>query len=143
LPYRPGEAAPAGYIYDERARRGPIIGGLITFAVPYSLSLLVAAQDSANKKTWLLVPGFGPWLTLLARDSSCDPNLPIHDCTEDGATRMVLVIDGMLQTAGVIMAATGLLNPLKRFIRSDWAPQVSLRPRLVGKTPALSLSGTF
>ena len=164
LPVVPNEAPPPGYVYEERVKRGPFIGGLITFGVPYSLGLLVISQDSENKKGLLGVPWFGPWLTLLARHSTCDQSLPISDCSEDFGARLLIVIDGILQTGGGIMAASALFNPQKRYARQDLAPQaqqpqqpqqpqqapqvspgpqVSLVPRFFGRAPGVTLFGAF
>lgn len=144
LPYREGEPAPQGYAFDEEVRRGPVIGGLITLGVPYLLGLLVASEESYNnKKGYLVVPGVGPWLTLLLRDSSCDPDLAISSCTEDSSARFVLVIDGLLQTAGGIFVAYGFTNTKKRYVREDWAPRVAVTPMLSADRVGVSVTGAF
>ncbi len=144
LPYREGEPAPPGYEYEEEIRRGPVVGGFITLGVPYLLGLLIAAQEEYdNKKAFLVIPALGPWLTLLTRDSSCDPSLPISSCDEDSAARFALVLDGLLQTAGGVIAASGLFNKKKRYVRSDWRPQISLVPRPLASGMALTVSGSF
>ncbi len=125
-------------------RRAPVVGGLITLGVPYLLGLLIASQEGYNnKKGFLVIPGVGPWLTLLTRESSCDPNLAISTCNEDSNARFALVLDGLLQTTGGVLTAYGFLNTRKRYVRNDWAPQISLTPRWTGRGFDLSLASTF
>ena len=156
LPYRVGEPAPPGYIFDEQVRRGPLIGGLITLGVPYLIGLLVASQENySNKKGYLLVPVLGPWLTLITRDSSCDPTLPISDCIEDSASRFVLVLDGILQTGGAVLASSGIFNTRKRYmlkleegpassaLPAAAPPSVTLLPRATKRGFGFDLLGHF
>lgn len=143
LPYRPGEPAPPGYRYDEQVRRGAVIGGAITGGVPYLLGLLVASSENfTNKRGFLVLPALGPWLTLLTRDSTCDAQLPISECTEDFSTRLVLTIDGLLQTGGAILIASGVLNPRKRYVLEGWGG-VTVSARVYPGGGGLGASGHF
>jgi hypothetical protein len=101
--------------------------------------LIASQEDYSNKKGFLFAPGIGPWLTLLTRSSTCDPSLPISDCSEDWNSRFALVLDGLLQTGGAILTAHGIFNTHKRYVRNDWAPSLAITPRLLGKSPGLSL----
>lgn len=155
LPYREGEPPPPGYVFDEEMRRGPLIGGLITLGVPYLIGLLVASQENySNKKGYLLIPAVGPWLTLLARDSSCDPTLPISDCVEDSASRFALVLSGILQTGGAVITASGIFNTRKRYMLkleegpppstpTVMPPQVSVLPRAMRQGFGFDVVGRF
>jgi len=105
---------------------------------------LIASQEGYNnKKGFLVIPGVGPWLTLITRESSCDPDLAISNCDEDSSARFALVLDGLLQTTGGVLATYGFLNTRKRYVREDWRPQVAITPRWVGRGVDLTLTSTF
>jgi hypothetical protein len=111
--------------------------------VPYLLGLLVASSENfSNKRGFLVLPAFGPWLTLLLRDSTCDRDLPISECTEDFSTRLVLTIDGILQTGGAILVAYGALNPKRRYAL-DLPSGLQVSPRLYHGGGGLGASGVF
>jgi hypothetical protein len=120
-----------------------VIAGAITAGVPYLLGLLVASSENfSNKRGFLVVPGVGPWLTLLTRDSTCDRDLPISECTEDFSTRLILTIDGMLQTGGALLVAYGVFNPKRRYVLEN-VGALRFSPRLYPGGVGLGASGKF
>ncbi len=145
LPYEEGDAIPAGYRLREEKRRGLIIAGSIVTGIPWMISLTAAtAADFDNKSGYLVVPGVGPWLMLLAggaSDRSCGSDSVL--CEESRAgLRATLVFDGLVQSAGAAMFAAGFLFPRQRLVRQDvtigFAP-TTLAPGAYG----LGAVGTF
>lgn len=146
LPYEDGDTIPAGYRLRQQPRRGLIIGGSIMVGVPWALGTTAAAGDNfRNKSGFLLVPGIGPWLMLLAggaKDSaSCDSSTD-HCSGSRSGLRAVLTLDGLVQTAGAVMFVAGFMVPRKRLVREDVT--VSLAPTPIGRDGyGLGAIGTF
>ena len=140
---------PAGYHVEERPRRGLVIAGTIVLAVPYGLGLAVAGgQNFPNSSGWLIVPGIGPWLTLLTRHKSgnCSDNSTFNDCVDtsvDDTTRTFLIIDGLMQTGGAVMLIAGIAAP-KKVIARDFVGNLHLTPSTIGRSGyGAFLTGTF
>jgi hypothetical protein len=141
LPYTEGASAPTGYHLDSRPQKGLIIAGSVSFGVAYLSSLLAASglqQDSSRAKDGggaetlpLFIPVIGPFIGL----ATLDP---------DPVGSGWLVLDGLVQTGGVIMFVTGLVSPTKKFVRDDLAVRWTVSPVTVGRNaPGLGVSGTF
>jgi hypothetical protein len=100
--------------------------------------------DFDDHSGWLVVPGIGPWLMLLAggaRDD-CSSSGTYSYCESNSALRAVLTLDGIGQTAGLVMFISGLAFPTKRLIRQDVT--VSLLPTRVGRDGyGLGVVGAF
>lgn len=131
LPYEVGDPIPPGYRLREQNRRGLIIAGSIVTGIPWIISVTAATgADFENKSGYLLVPGIGPWLMLLAggaSDRSCDDTSGYTLCeTSRAGLRAVLVFDGLVQSAGAAMFASGFLFPRQRLVRQDLT--VSIAP---------------
>jgi hypothetical protein len=146
LPYSEGQAVPPGYRVVERSRRGLIIAGLVTTGVAWSFSVTAAVTaDYEDNSGFLLIPVLGPWLMLAtggADDPPCTNDADIEFCESNAGLRGVLVLDGLVQTAGAVMFVLGVANPSKRLVRDD----VSFRvvPMTIGKTGnGLGVVGTF
>jgi hypothetical protein len=139
VPYA-GGPVPAGYHVEERPRRGLVIAGTVVLAVPYGLGLAVAGgQNFPNSSGWLIVPGVGPWLTLLTRhkSSGCSGTSNSSDfdsCVDeslDDTTRTFLIIDGLMQTGGAVMLIAGLAAP-KKVIARDFVGSLHFTPSTIG-----------
>jgi hypothetical protein len=145
LPYEEGQRIPAGYRLVERPRRGLVIAGAIVTGVLWALSTTSAVgADFDDHSGWLVVPGIGPWLMLLAgggRDH-CQTSGTYSYCDSNSGLRAVLTLDGIGQTAGLVMFISGLAFPTKRLIRQDVT--VSLLPTRVGRDGyGLGVVGAF
>jgi hypothetical protein len=145
LPYEEGDPIPPGYRLREQKRRGLIIAGSIVTGIPWVISLTAATgADFENKSGYLIVPGIGPWLMLLAggaSDRSCGSDSVL--CEESRAgLRAVLVFDGLVQSAGAAMFAAGFLFPRQRLVREDVT--VSVVPATIAPGAyGLTAVGTF
>jgi hypothetical protein len=145
VPYEDGEPIPAGYQLRREARRGPVIAGSIVMGVPWMLSVTGAsADDFENKSGFLLLPGVGPWLMLLAggaKDTNCEPSRDF--CSSDNSgLRGVLVLDGLMQSTGAILLTIGLLYPREHLVPKPLG--VSFVPARLGEHGyGLGAVGTF
>lgn len=122
LPYEAGDPIPAGYRLRSQPRRGLVIAGSIVTGVPWVISVTAATgADFDNKSGFLLVPGIGPWLSLLAgagKDRNCGSTSDF--CNGDRSSlRAALVLDGLVQSAGAAMLIIGIAVPRKRLVRDD------------------------
>jgi hypothetical protein len=133
-----GEPIPDGYHRATRIRKGPIIGGAITFGTLYLFSVLAAAsaQDTARSEglssspeAALYVPGIGPFIQMAS--------------TSTATGTVVLAIDGLAQSAGLALLIYGLTSPRTVLIRNDFA-QAAIVPIAFGKEGAgLGVVGRF
>jgi hypothetical protein len=134
LPYEEGDQIPAGYRLRHQPRRGLIIAGAVLTGTFWTLSMTGAAEDNFDHKSgFLVLPVLGPWLMLAAggaRDRDCETSDSGH-CGDEPATRALLVLDGLVQTAGAAMLISGIAFPRKRLVRSDVT--IGLAPSPVGE----------
>ncbi len=135
--YEEGQAVPEGYRVEERARRGLIIGGAVTFGVTYILSAMVGlVAESADRASGgtgqsyipLYIPLAGPFITIGTSDAK-------------GGGVFVLMVDGLAQVAGAAMFIGGLAAPQKKLVRNDVA--LSVKPIVTGDTLGLGVSGSL
>ncbi len=143
LPYEDGDPIPAGYRLRRQPRRGLLIAGAIVTGVPWVISVTAATgADFDNKSGFLLVPGVGPWLALLAgagKDRDCGTEF----CNADkSGLRAALVLDGLVQSAGAAIFIIGIAVPRKRLVRDDVT--LSFLPTTLGNDGyGLGAVGTF
>jgi hypothetical protein len=111
----------------------------------FSVTAAVAA-DYEDNSGFLLLPVLGPWLMLAtggADDPPCNEvNTEFESCTSNAGLRAVLVLDGLVQTAGGVMFVLGVMNPTKRLVRDDVAFRV-VPMRLGRDGNGLGVVGTF
>jgi hypothetical protein len=92
--------------YSTLPNRALFTTGAMTFGVPYTASVLVAASTGSAANNNLYVPVVGPWLTLGQRHcTSIDP------CDSEVLTGTLLAIDGAMQGIGVLTMAASLFVP--------------------------------
>jgi hypothetical protein len=147
-----GEPIPPGYHPSTRVRTGLIAGGLTMFGAPYLISVLAAAigEDAKNSSTIynsscncyqtqagtndaapLFIPVVGPFITMGNSNSA--------------SLDVLLVVDGLLQAAGVGLFIYGVAVPKTVLVRNDLG-KVKINPPMpfVGKNSmGLGLSGSF
>lgn len=145
LPYEPGDPIPPGYHLREQPRRGLVIAGALMTGVPWALSVTAAtAANFDNKLGFLFIPAIGPWLALATgagKDKTCASTDEFCD-GDRASARAVLVLDGLVQSAGATMLVIGLLVPRKRLVRDDVT--LGLVPATLGRDGyGLGAVGTF
>ena len=147
LPYEEGQPIPPGYHVVSKPRTGLIVAGSVVTGVPWMISVTAATgADFEDKSGWLVVPGIGPWLMLMAggaRDRDCSNTSYDSTCVHDrGPERSIIVLDGLVQSAGAAMFIIGLAVPKTRLVRDDVT--VSMMPTLVGRDGyGAGVVGTF
>lgn len=133
LDYTEGQEIPPGYHKDTHVRRGMIIGGAVTFGVLYTLSLIVAdaarvdsSSGERNNLSTLYVPCIGPLILATKVDNGSG----------------ILVVDGLAQTAGVIMFIAGFAFPRSELVRNDLG-SIKVLPMIGKERTGVSLVASF
>jgi hypothetical protein len=90
-----------------RPNRTLLMTGLVVFGAPYVASIGIAATSSHGGDGNLWVPAVGPWLDFGAR-GGCPAG---GDCGAETGNKVLLVIDGILQTVGLLQVAGAFVFP--------------------------------
>jgi hypothetical protein len=110
LDYIEGQPVPPGYRVHTQTRTKLAIAGGSLFGGSYLLSVGVASVDSGNQRSSpllpLVIPLAGPFITIASAGS------------RDAAT-LLLVLDGLAQTSGVLMFIIGLASEDTVLLRND------------------------
>jgi hypothetical protein len=137
---------PAGYVVVEEPRKGPLIGGAITFGVSYGIGLLVAAGYNLENGTYYLaVPVLGPFLMLGLVDECEEDDWGYATYDSDCRSRDVrgiLALDGLTQAVGAALLTYAVGWPRKSFVRQDLA-SLQLVPMISEERQGLMLTGRF
>jgi hypothetical protein len=112
--------------------------GIFTFAIPYTISVVVGATSNTAPDHLLFIPLVGPWLDLAERPS-CPITAP--SCNSETAARVGLVFDGVFQGIGVLMVVTGLL--WRHEVVATRVSKVHISPYFGPTGSGLSLNGSF
>ncbi len=126
-----GQAQPLGYHRETRARRGPVIGGWITFGVIYGLTATVGLN--ARDESLLVVPLAGPLIRAAARDC--------HSASSCEADRTLYVYSFLGQATGAALLAYGYGYPNKVFVRD--AGTFRVLPVVSPQASGLAAVGAF
>jgi hypothetical protein len=122
LPYKPGQSLPPNYVLQTEARLALIVPGVAVLGAAWLTSVVFAAL---TRQGTLAVPVVGPWMTAA--------DMPRSQCssgdTDDGwcgvgagigqTLTALLVIDGVLQTAGALLSLYGAATPRSVLVRKD------------------------
>jgi hypothetical protein len=128
-------------VETESSPRGPLIAsGLVSFGISYGAAVAVAATSNHQGDNRLYVPVLGPWLDLGDR-GSC--NINNSACDGETTSKVLLVVDGIFQGAGVLAVVGGILAPSpSRTLVSD--TRVHVVPVSYGSgAPGLAAFGRF
>jgi hypothetical protein len=147
--YDDGDPIPPGYTVQRRSDRARLVVGSILFVIPYVLSALVAgtavnatsAPTATNPDTPtgtqfapLFIPCVGPFVTIGTTHTS------------DERMTVVYVLDGLLQTGGVVIFVSGLAfgeKFLQRTSQSPPKPTEPLHPEVLVGLGSTSLKWRF
>jgi hypothetical protein len=121
-------------------------GGIAVFAGAYVPSVIVAIANTNPHDNWLYLPLAGPWIDLGIRPA-CG-NLPGQtNCARASTYAGLLIVDGIMQTLGVIGAALGAVTPERRTYsiaaRREERPSVRLVPASIGRGYGVAAFGKF
>jgi hypothetical protein len=106
------------------------LSGFALFGVAYSNSVLVALLSDRASDRKLYIPVVGPWLDLGERDCAAQP------CSLPWLSGTLLVVDGVVQGAGVALLAASLFLP-------DRPPDVGVGAARVEVWPVRLASGAY
>lgn len=130
LPYADGQPVPPCFRVHERIRWRPTIGGIVLLSTTHSITAVTAATTwswgAGSGVAALLVPVAGPFIAL---------------GTIEGATEgfgwiigIPMIVDGLAQTAGVILIVVGASTTQPVLMRTDvGASEVGPQLRLRGQ----------
>lgn len=131
--------------YEPRRRWGLFAGGLATFGAMYTMTVLAAA---ASRDGVAAIPVVGPFIEIANYRSRFDCANPplgsVYYCrAENSGDQMlygILIVDGLVQAAGLAMAAAGLLTTQQVRV---WDVKMTLLPSVTPNGGGVSAFGTF
>jgi len=91
-------------VVDDGPNRLLLATGFVTLGFAYGISAYVAVGTEHGSEKWLFVPIAGPWVALARREDCGDR------CNVEGASRALLVADGIVQLAGVAQIAAAFVT---------------------------------
>ena len=144
--------APAAESGVRRVESGPntaMIGtGLVVLGVTYGASAIVAGTSDHQGDSHLYVPIVGPWMDLADR-GGCPAG---QTCDSEATSKVMLVLDGIFQGAGVLAILGGFLSPETREVTTTTTTssakpkplQVRVTPARMGRGGSgVAIVGTF
>jgi hypothetical protein len=132
--------APVAVTESSSLRTDLIATGLISFGISYGAAVVVAGTSDRTADHRLYVPVVGPWLDLADR-GTCD--IDKSSCDSETTNKVLLVLDGIFQGAGVISTVAGVLTPVEHetYVSSR---KVHVTPVSFGRgAPGLAAFGRF
>jgi hypothetical protein len=130
LKYEEGMPPPRGYHLEENPRKGLVISGALVLGGSYLFSALVGGTSSNTDDRWLLLPVFGPFFDIAARNahgcSSSDTGCNVFD----PIIKFYLAVDGIAQVAGGVLLATGFIFPKKEYVSDTYYGRSARGPRI-------------
>lgn len=128
IDYEEGDILLPGYELKVQPTRSLVVGGIVTFAVPYGLSALIGGafafdDNERDAETFgpLLVPLFGPFISL-GIENARTQEFPNPRSTEDDVYTFFMLLNGFTQMTGAAMIAAGILVPEKYLQRAQALP---------------------
>ncbi len=118
--------------------------GLLLWGIPYTTSVVVAAQSSNSVDQHLYVPIVGPWIDLGQR-GGC----PVADnsCNTETTNKVLLAVDGVFQAVGTLEVIWGFLRPEHREVTTvaatKYTPKMTFTPSNVASGYGLAAIGEF
>ena len=139
----PVVAEPAPVTETSSMRTSLIASGLVSFGISYGAAVIVAGTSDRKADHRLYVPVVGPWLDLADR-GNCD--IDKSSCDSETTNKVLLVIDGIFQGAGVISTVAGILTPVESTRTTVYSTnkKVHVTPVSFGRgAPGLAAFGRF
>jgi len=118
--------------------------GLILWGVPYTASVVTAAQSSNPADQHLYVPIVGPWIDLSQR-GGCP--VAANSCNTETTNKVLLVGDGIFQAIGTLDVLWAFLRPEHREITTvsatRYTPKIAFAPSSVASGYGLTALAVF
>jgi hypothetical protein len=131
-------------VYSDTVYVGPnralLWGGVVTLGVPYTASVIVAAESSRSGDKSLYIPIAGPWVDLVQR-SGCP--VALTTCNSETLNKVLLVGDGIFQAVGTIAILSSFFVRHHRARGTASAPELHLAPMSIRAGSGLAVLGTF
>jgi hypothetical protein len=103
--------------------------GAVVFFAPYAASLTIAGHSDHVGADRLYVPVAGPWLALQRWGDCFEPT-----CDRSTSDTALLVVDGVVQAAGVVAMLDALFEPSHRLVVHTADTRIHFAPRHDGLT---------
>lgn len=134
-------------VYD-RYNAAMFTTGALIFGAAYGASVVAAATASDDNRDRgferLYIPVAGPWLALSDRG---DCPITSSACDRETTTKILLIADGVFQSAGVLAMIGGVLEPSRRRVQvrnTKLDTKVRVTPSTVGSgDPGVAVFGRF
>jgi hypothetical protein len=125
-------------------RSNVIVTGALTFGISYGIAAFAAAESDRDSDKRMYVPLLGPWLALADRG---DCPVDQQSCDSETTDKVLMVIDGVFQAAGVVTAVYGVLSPRTVTVHHSNSAkrEVHMVPLSMGhgSSAGFGLAGTF
>jgi hypothetical protein len=138
--YDPNAAPPPGYHLEQNPRKGLLVAGAFTFALPYVISVSIALVGRNESETWLLIPVAGPIGALATKRYECNRDDSL-ECAGNIMATLGLAFDLAAQTAGATLFTTAFVFPKREWI-SDYEVSRRTTPLVAWSiTPRIDAAG--
>jgi hypothetical protein len=118
--------------------------GLVLFGLSYVPALVVGTSSRLDADHTLVVPIAGPWMDLAQRPGCYASG---SACNGENTSKVLLVTDGVLQAASVLVTLSGLFAPAYQTTTVQSAkitePTLHLTPAAMGSGYGMAALGTF
>ena len=116
--------------------------GLLTFGVPYGISVVVAAESDRDGDKNLFVPVVGPWMAY-ANEGTCN-NQSSVSCGRTTGNKVLLAADGIFQAIGAIELVAAFSMPATTTVARVPGTTVAVAPSRLGPSAyGVAAAGSF
>jgi hypothetical protein len=110
--------------------RALLHNGILTFTVPYAVSVVVAATSDRSEDKHLYIPVAGPWMDFANRGGCGHAGEP--SCDKETAYKVLLVGNGILQGIGALEVVGSFLFPETRTVSAKTERRFLVTPYYAG-----------
>ena len=130
------EAVPGGGVVETKRSTSALVSGIVLLGLSYAPSAYVGFTSSRGGDRALLLPVLGPWIDFAGRAKCVPPpgaaELPIDPCIGETASRVGLVVSGIVQSVGGLLIAVSLPSKTEVvYDRDHGVARTSTKPRVV------------
>ena len=130
------EAVPGGGVVETKRSTSALVSGIVLLGLAYAPSAYVGVTSSRGGDRVLLVPVLGPWIDFAGRAKCVAPagsdQLPIDPCIGETASRVGLVISGIVESVGGLLIVVSLPSKTQVvYDRDHGVARATTKPRVV------------